>query len=147
MHLNWIVIALPFASLLYCVWVICRLRPTAHFASQMPASLSAGTDLRTFPRSRRTIKWMSPGEFESIIGKFQDVIFIDLLPKCSDRSRPFPEAHFLFIEPDEFHDVLRWAPRSSCVVLYGRSNFCKSMILAARDIAGHAPIFVLAVES
>ena len=89
----------------------------------------------------------SGGEFESVIGKFQDVIVIDLLPKCSDRPRPFPEASFLFIEPDEFHDVLRWAPRSSCVVLYGRSNFCKSMILAARDIAGHAPIFVLAVES
>ena len=147
MQLNWILIALALASLLYFAWVIGWLRPKAHFASQMPANLSPGSDLRTFPCSRRTIRWISPGEFESVISKFQDVIVIDLLPKCSDRPRPFPEASFLFIEPDEFHDVLRWAPRSSCVVLYGRRSFCRSMILAVRGIPGHAPIFVLAVES
>jgi hypothetical protein len=98
-------------------------------------------------RSKRTIKWMSPGEFETIIGKFQDVIFIDLLPNYSERPRPFQEARVLFIEPDGFHDVLRWAPPSSCIVLYGQSTFCRWMLSEARDISGRAPVFVLAVES
>jgi hypothetical protein len=139
MHFNWIPVALPFAALLYCVWVICRLKPTAHLISHTDANLASGSDLRMSVRSKRTIKWMSPGEFETIIGKFQDVIFIDLLPNYSERPRPFQEARVLFIEPDGFHDVLRWAPPSSCnlTLVSSPNSALVSLCTRAPDSAPH----------
>ena len=147
MFLTWVLIALPLVSMLYFAWVIAWQKPAAHIASQTCWSLASNLDPRTFPRSKRTIKWMSSREFDSIINRFQDVIFIDLLPKTSERRRPFAGAHFLFVSPQELGDVLRWAPPSSCVVLYGPPNLCKEMVSAARTITGSAPVFVLAVKA
>jgi hypothetical protein len=147
MFLTWVLIALPLVSMLYFAWVIAWQKPAAHIASQTCWSLASNLDPRTFPRSKRTIKWISSGEFESIIGRFQDVIFIDLLPNTCEGLRPFRGAHLLFVQPEELGDVLRWAPPSSCVVLHGPPDLCKQMISAARKITGHAPVFVLAVKA
>ena len=147
MHPIWVLVALPLGSLLYLSWTIAWQNPPAYIVSRTRSSLASNLDLRTFPRSKRTIKWMSSREFDSIINRFQDVIFIDLLPKTSERRRPFAGAHLLFVSPQELGDVLRWAPPSSCVVLYGPPNLCKEMVSAARTITGSAPVFVLAVKA
>lgn len=146
MHLNWILIAMPLASLLYLGWVVTWQKPTAYRVSHAISSLPSNTMRRSFPQSRRIIRWILSREFEAITCKFQDIIFIDLLPKSSDRPLPFHGFNLLYVEPDEMCDVLRWSPPSSCVVLYGPSILCKSMLRKAREIAGRAPVFVLTVK-
>jgi hypothetical protein len=84
---------------------------------------------------------------EELTHKFEEVIFVDLMAKGSGCPQPLPGACLLIIKPDEFCDVLRWAPPSNCVVLYGSVDMCKSMIRSARNISGHAPIFVLSIAS
>jgi hypothetical protein len=146
MHLIWILIAMPLASLLYFAWVVGWQRPAPYTVLFAPASPGFDADRSEFAHRKRTVRWISSGELEDLTHKFEDVIFVDLLPKSSGCSRAFPETPLLFIKPDEFCDVLRWAPPSNCVVLYGSADLCKSMIRSARDISGHAPIFVLPIE-
>jgi hypothetical protein len=146
MHLNWILIAMPLALLLYFAWVVTYQKPTAHVVSRALSSLSPDTQRRLFPHSKRKIRWMSPKELEAIIYKFHDVIFIDLLPASNERPRPFPGVNLLYVDPDEMYYVLRWSPPGSCVLLYGPLNLCKAMVRTAREITGRAPVFVLVAE-
>jgi hypothetical protein len=50
----------------------------------------------------------------------------------------------LHIKPDEFCAVLKWLPASSCVVLIGPADECRSLIRSGSGIAGYAPVFVIA---
>jgi len=139
MHISWILVALPLASLAYFAWAAIWQAPTAYAASCLHSAVASHTDLRT-------IRWVSPRELQATICKFQDVMFIDLLATSRERPHPVEATHCLFVKPEELCDVLRWAPPSSCAVLYGPANLCRLLILEARNIAGHAPLFVVALE-
>jgi hypothetical protein len=147
MHLIWILIAMPLASLLYFAWVVGRQRAAPYTVLFVPASRGSDAHRSDFAHRKRTIRWISSEEFGELTHKFEDVIFVDVLPRRSGCPQPFPGTPLLLIKPDEFCDVLRWAPPSNCVVLYGPSDLCKSMIRSARNIGGHAPVFVLPIGS
>jgi hypothetical protein len=143
MSLSWILIAMPFAVLLYFGWLIAWQKPMPYAISLAPASCDANGGWWRFQQFRRKIRWISISELETVTPAFEEVIVVDLLPL--DRSKPqlLHEADFLHIKSDEFCEVLRWLPSSSCVVLYGPEEQCRSMIGAAGTMTGHAPIFVL----
>jgi hypothetical protein len=143
MSLIWVLIAMPLATLLYFAWVVAWHRPIPDAISLAPASPASKSGWWKFLQRRRQIKWISLNEFETLNHAFEDVIVVDLLSQDHLKPRLFNEATFLYIKPNEFCDVLRWLPSSSCVVLYGPDDLCRSMINAAVSIAGHAPIFVL----
>jgi hypothetical protein len=143
MSLIWILIALPLATLLYFAWSIGWQKPIPNAISLAPANPASSDGWWKIPQYRRKIKWVSINELESVTRAFEEVIVVDLLsPDCS-RPRLLHEADFLYIKSDEFCDVIRWLPSSSCVLLYGPEDLCRSMINAVRAVSGHAPIFVL----
>ncbi len=139
----WILIAMPFAALLCFWWVIVWQKPNPHAVFSPPASPASNSARWKLSQRGRTIKWISSTELTTLTRRFEDVIVVDLLSRFSSRSRPFRETDFLHIKSNEFCDVLRWLPASSCVVLIGPTDECQAMIKSASGIAGRAPIFVI----
>jgi hypothetical protein len=143
MSLSWILIAMPFAVLLYFGWLIAWQKPMPYAISLAPANRDGNGGWWRFSQLRRKIKWISINELETVTHAFEEVIVVDLLSLDSSKPHLLHEADFLHIESDEFCEVLMWLPSSSCVVLYGPEEQCRSMIGAANAITGRAPIFVL----
>jgi hypothetical protein len=146
MQLIWILFAMPAGILLYLAWVLGWQKPTPYSVPLAPANPSSNVDRGAHSYNKRRVSWISSTEVGALAHRFEAVIVIDLLSGSRGGGSLFPEDHFLFICPHEFWDVLRWAPSSSCVVLYGPSSLCKSMLRAVRDIHSDAPVFVVAVD-
>jgi hypothetical protein len=139
----WILIAMPLAVLLYFGWVVAWQKPIPYAISLAPASPASNSELWKSSQRGRTIKWISSTEVKTMTRPFEDVMVVDLFLRDGSKSRLLGDADFLHTKSDEFCDVLRWLPASSCVVLVGPTDKCRSMIKSASGIAGHAPIFVM----
>src|ERR1019366_4580217 len=149
MHVIWVLVAMPMASLLYTAWVIARGERVSHSnVVVLVASLNIPSNaLRgPFRQVKREVTWISTRDIDSIVHRSENVIVVDLFPKGSERPDPFRGADLLFVAPNDFFDVLRSAPASSSVMLYGPSDLCKTMTGAVKDIAGFAPVYVLTAE-
>jgi hypothetical protein len=144
MSLFWILVVMPLAALLYFGWVVAWQKPIPYAISLAPASPARNSGWWKLLQRGRTIKWISSTELKTMTRPFEDVMVVDLFSCDSSKSRLLGDADFLHIKSDEFCDVLRWLPASSCVVLIGPTDRCRSMIKSASRIAGHAPIFVVA---
>ena len=147
MNLMWILVAVPLASLLYFAWVVGRQKPTLHAISFAPGSPSPVASLREPLRGKRTVKWISSSELEGLVRKFEDVILVDLLLENGKGAPPSSGPRTLIVGSDQLCEVLRWALPSTCVVLYGPLDLCKSMLKAAKGMEGHAALFILPVSS
>jgi hypothetical protein len=143
MSLLWSLVAMPMAVLLYLAWLIGWQKPIPYAISLAPASPDRNSGWWKLLKRGRTIKWISSAELATITRPFADVMVVELSSRDNSTSRLFGSADFLHIKPDEFCDVLRWLPASSCVVLVGPTSACKSMITSASRVGGHAPIFVV----
>jgi hypothetical protein len=134
---------MPLAVLLYFGWVIAWQKPIPYAISLAPASPASNSEWWELLQRGGTIKWIPSTELKTMTRPFEDVMIVDLFSRHSSESRLSEDADFLHIKSDEFCDVLRWLPASSCVVLIGPTDKCRSMIKSASRIAGHAPIFVV----
>jgi hypothetical protein len=86
---------------------------------------------------------MSAQEFEALVQRSEDVIFIDLGLNCAEKPVEFHAPHVLFIQQRGLLDVLQWSPSSSSVVLYGPHDTCASTIPTIKKVSGAAPVYLL----
>jgi hypothetical protein len=105
----------------------------------LPSIWEGGLSLR----GKRKISWISAREFEALVQRSDDVILIDLGSKSIGKPAEFKCSHVLFIEPGGMLDVLRWAPPSSRIVVYGPHEVCTSAISTVSKVSGAAPVYFL----
>jgi hypothetical protein len=140
MFLYCIFIAIPLATLAYFAWMVGWHKPVAYAVAMAPGNHPTGGYGWKPAQQSRAINWISFHELESRTRPFEDVIVVNLLQNEFPTLR---RADYVFIRCEEFCDVLRWLPSSSCVVLYGPSELCRAMVKSAQGVTGHAPIFVV----
>jgi len=145
----WVLVGMPLAGLLCFAYLIGRegvrgLNYVGQVAKAFaPNKWAGGLSLR----GKRKISWISASEFEALVQRSEDVILIDLGSKSVGHAFEFRAPHVLFIEQGEMLEVLRWAPPSSRIVVYGPYDMCNSMIPAVNSVSGAAPVYLLAEGS
>ncbi len=146
MHSIWMLLAMVLAVVVYSVWRISR-SGRRELQDRMQSASNPSTHLDIVPEPiwtrTRTIKWISIGEFKTVLTKCSDLIAIDL--RANDQLVPFPvpTALVLPIALDELFNVLKCLPTDRTVVLCGASHISAFMIETIPCKEGSAPLYVL----
>jgi hypothetical protein len=146
MNWIWVLVAMPLASLLCFVYMIGRQggKNAPSYADRVAKAIAPiALRNRLLRQGGRKISWMSAREFEGLVQRSDDVMVIDLGSNSIGKPVEFHAPHMLFIQQRELLDVLRWAPSSSSVVLYGPHDVCASTIPIIRRVPGAAHVYLL----
>jgi hypothetical protein len=138
---------MPLAGLLCFVYLISRENPQGapSYVGQVAKAIVPKTWKSGFSlRGNRKISWISVREFEALVQRSEDVILIDLGSKALGKPSDLKCPHVLFIESGGMLDVLRWAPPSSRIVVYGPRVDCAEAIQTVNKVSGAAPVYLLA---
>jgi hypothetical protein len=153
MNWIWILVAMPLASLVCFVYIVRHdnAERATNYAQKVaraivPIRLRSGL----FQKGKRPISWVSEREFGALVRRSEDVILVDLASDRIGKPAAVNGPHMLFSAPNVLLikqrgllDVLRWAPSTSTVVLYGPRNVCASTIPEIRKASGAAPVYLL----
>ena len=144
--LIWLLLAMMLAALMYSVWSVTR-SGTRELLGGIPSASEPPTHLEIVPEPiwtrTRTIKWISIGEFKTVLTKCSDLIVIDLRASALLIPFPVPTANVLPIAPDELFKVLECLPADRTVALCGASKISVFMIETIPCKEGSAPLYVL----
>jgi hypothetical protein len=143
MHAFWLFFAAPVMGLSYTFYAIAKDGMPYGETPILRSKDFDPDDYISHPLQRREIKWISQSEYRSLL-RTTEVIVINLTNHSSTGGRRSDETRELFVTPDQLLPMLRWLPPQSNVVFYGDSETCSSILDAAQEVLGLAPIYVLA---
>ncbi len=145
MHSLWFLPAVLLAVPLFAVWRIRRYR-RREFGNRLQSVIQPTVLDEIVPKfakvQTRTMKWISIGEFMTVLTKCSDLIVIDLRADAPFVPFPVPSAFVLPVMPSELVNVLEWLPCDRTVVFCGASDLCILMISTSRCMEGSAPLYV-----
>jgi hypothetical protein len=89
------------------------------------------------------MKWISIGEFMTVLTTCSDLIVIDLRADAPFVPFPVPTAFVLPVTQNELDKVLDWLPADRTVAFCGASNLSIFLIETSPCMEGSAPLYVL----
>lgn len=146
---DWPLPAIALTGLMYPTWRIAQLGRRAfrdnhshpgrlpHFPQATPDRL--GKQIRGL-----SLRWISPGEFASLLAKFGDLILIDL--GDTDKWDPLPvqvPVTAFRVRRHELAEVLEHLPEDRTLVFHGLTDLDALIIEASPRAKGPAPIYIL----
>lgn len=149
MYSLWFLLATALAGLTYHVW---RTRRSGRLecSEVKPSIPETPTLVASTPKPEETpgrmMRWISFGEFMTVLRKCSDLIVIDL--RAEARSAPFyaPDRLVLPVAPNDLTEVLECLPSNKSVAFYGASNLSVFLITTSPCMEGSAPLYLLEGE-
>ncbi|HEV2274492.1 MAG TPA: hypothetical protein VGR96_10020 [Acidobacteriaceae bacterium] len=141
-------ILVVFASLLYTAYQILKgSRRKPECVVPLLPPISQPLDLINSLRAINCgLKWISLKEFDTLLERSKDVIFIDLRGSAEE-PLPFSISRVLCITPSELAGALQWLPSGSIIVLYGKTPLCTSIAKGVQSFSHFKPVYILKDDS
>lgn len=146
MNSLWFLPAVLLAVPLLAVWRIRRSR-RRELDKRIESIIQPSAPAQVIPEpvgvQTRMMKWISIGEFMTVLTTCSDLIVIDLRADASFVPFPVPTAFVLPVTQNELDKVLDWLPADRTVAFCGASNLSIFLIETSPCMEGSAPLYVL----
>lgn len=146
---DWPLPAIAVTGLMYPTWRIAQLGKRALSQNGFDAGRQPLSDLRSRDLIGKQIRglslrWITFGEFASLLNRFSDLILIDL--RQTDQWDPLPvqaPVTAFRVRHHELSEMLEHLPENRTLVFFGLTDLDALIIEASPRAKGSAPIYIL----
>ncbi|MGO9438376.1 MAG: hypothetical protein ACLPH3_10110 [Terracidiphilus sp.] len=146
MHPFWLLPAMAPAALTYYIGRIKRTGAQKHRESPPFVFKSSDQPLNapvSIERQTRLMRWVSIGEFMTVLTKYSDLIVFDLRTDVHRFPLTDPNPSVLHVKPNELASVLEWLPANKSAAFGDSSDLCIFLIEKCPSIDRLARLYLL----
>jgi hypothetical protein len=143
MHFLWFLLAMVLVVPIIDVWMTRRSAKRELCSCKQPVS-QPSVPLETSAKEQpRMIKWISIGEFMTVLKRCNDLVVFDL--RADAQRVPFLvlKAPVIPVTQEELVQVLEWLPANRTVAIFGATNLSVFMIETGLILKRSEPLYLL----